>query len=106
MQQYCKYNHYLFECNTVALNILKLRIRLEVQPYKPQYKSQLQHLKCAAFKPKLRISLENIKPAYLGRHTHKTAISNHRIQNIDAQNVTFEYKDYRHEAKKKIMVLM
>jgi Putative transposase/Transposase zinc-binding domain len=42
---------------------------------------------------------------YLGRYTHKIAISNHRIKNIDPQNVTFEYKDYRQEAKKKTMVL-
>ncbi len=33
---------------------------------------------------------------YLGRYTHKVAISNHRIQNIDEQTgaVTFTYKDY------------
>ena len=30
-----------------------------------------------------------------GRYTHKIAISNHRIRNIDAENVTFDYKDYR-----------
>jgi hypothetical protein len=28
---------------------------------------------------------------YLGRYTHKIAISNHRIS-IDTQNVTFDYK--------------
>jgi hypothetical protein len=33
---------------------------------------------------------------YLGRYTHKIAISNHRIS-IDTQNVTFDYKDYRQE---------
>jgi hypothetical protein len=34
---------------------------------------------------------------YLGRYTHKIAISNHRLQNIDYQNrqVTFAAKDYR-----------
>jgi hypothetical protein len=42
---------------------------------------------------------------YLGRYTHKIAISNHRIKNIDAQNVHFEYKDYKQEGKKKTMVL-
>lgn len=30
---------------------------------------------------------------YLGRYTHKIAISNYRIRNIDSQSVTFEYKD-------------
>ncbi len=43
---------------------------------------------------------------YLGRYTHKVAISNHRIKRIDIDNnVTFEYKDYTDEAKKKLMTL-
>ncbi|MEJ7683657.1 MAG: transposase [Segetibacter sp.] len=43
---------------------------------------------------------------YLGRYTHKVAISNHRIKRIDIDNnVTFEYKDYADEGKKKSMTL-
>ena len=43
---------------------------------------------------------------YLSRYTHKVAISNHRIKCIDSDNnVTFEYKDYTDEGKKKIMTL-
>jgi len=42
---------------------------------------------------------------YLGRYTHKIAISNHRILNINNNTVTFSYKDYRDCAKKKIMTL-
>lgn len=43
---------------------------------------------------------------YLGRYTHKAAISNHRIKRIDMDNnVTFEYKDYSDEGKKKVMTL-
>ena len=43
---------------------------------------------------------------YLGRYTHKVAISNHRIKRIDIDNnVTFEYKDYADEGKKKTMTL-
>ena len=43
---------------------------------------------------------------YLGRYTHKVAISNHRIKRIDIDNnVTFEYKDYAGEGKKKTMTL-
>lgn len=42
---------------------------------------------------------------YLGRYTHKIAISNHRIQYIDNQNVTFSYKDYRQNGIKKLMTL-
>ncbi len=43
---------------------------------------------------------------YLGRYTHKVAISNHRIKRIDIDNnVTFEYKDYADEGRKKLMTL-
>jgi hypothetical protein len=43
---------------------------------------------------------------YLGRYTHKVAISNHRIKRIDIDNnVTFEYKDYTDDGKKKTMAL-
>lgn len=42
---------------------------------------------------------------YLGRYTHKVAISNHRITKIDAHKVHFRYKDYRQEGKHKIMRL-
>ncbi|MBJ7883109.1 transposase, partial [Gelidibacter salicanalis] len=39
---------------------------------------------------------------YLGRYTHKIAISNHRIVDIDHKNrnVTFTAKDYRRAGKK------
>jgi len=36
---------------------------------------------------------------YLGRYTHKIAISNHRIQNIENGQVTFSVKNYRHGGK-------
>lgn len=42
---------------------------------------------------------------YLGRYTHKVAISNHRVKNIDDKNTTFGYKDYRKGGEKKEMTL-
>lgn len=44
---------------------------------------------------------------YLGRYTHKVAISNHRLHSIDDQNktVTFGYKDYRDHHQNKMMTL-
>jgi hypothetical protein len=42
---------------------------------------------------------------YLGRYTHKIAISNHRIKHADNSNVTFAYKDYRHGCVKKEITL-
>ncbi len=42
---------------------------------------------------------------YLGRYTHKVAISNHRIKSVDNEKVTFEYKDYRKDGEKGVMTL-
>ncbi|MGH2563182.1 MAG: IS91 family transposase [Ginsengibacter sp.] len=42
---------------------------------------------------------------YLGRYTHKIAISNHRIKNMEEGKVTFSYKDYKQAAVKKEMIL-
>ncbi|MBU2652086.1 MAG: transposase, partial [Bacteroidetes bacterium] len=36
---------------------------------------------------------------YLGRYTHKIAISNHRIRDIQCDKVIFMAKDYRHGGK-------
>lgn len=49
------------------------------------------------------------KPAhvieYLGRYTHKVAISNYRILKVTGTHVTFKWKDYRHGSTKKEMTL-
>ena len=42
---------------------------------------------------------------YLGRYTHKVAISNHRLQSITDSEVSFTYKDYREKGTKKQMTL-
>lgn len=40
---------------------------------------------------------------YLGRYTHKVAISNHRFTEVTQDKITFKYKDYRHQNKAKQM---
>ena len=42
---------------------------------------------------------------YLGRYTHKVAISNHRIKNVTQQEVTLSYKDYKDKSKTKELTL-
>jgi hypothetical protein len=42
---------------------------------------------------------------YLGRYTHKIAISNHRLLSIDQDRVCFTWKDYRHGGARKQMAL-
>jgi hypothetical protein len=43
---------------------------------------------------------------YLGRYTHRIAISNHRILAFDGESVTFRWKDYAHGGKQKTMTLL
>lgn len=42
---------------------------------------------------------------YLGRYTHKIAISNQRIKSMDENTISFSYKDYKQAAVKKEMTL-
>ncbi|TAK41806.1 MAG: IS91 family transposase [Betaproteobacteria bacterium] len=42
---------------------------------------------------------------YLGRYTHRVAISNHRLVSLDDTEVGFRYRDYAHGNRRKIMRL-
>ena len=42
---------------------------------------------------------------YLGRYTHRVAISNHRLLAFDGDHVTFAYKDYAHGDARRTMTL-
>jgi len=42
---------------------------------------------------------------YLGRYTHRVAISNSRIQAFDGQSVSFAWKEYKDGNKSKVMTL-
>jgi hypothetical protein len=42
---------------------------------------------------------------YLGRYTHRVAISNHRLLAFDGEKVTFRWKDYAHGSQQRTMEL-
>ncbi len=42
---------------------------------------------------------------YVGRYTHRVAISNNRLLGIDGGQVSFRYKDYRHSNQQRTMTL-
>ena len=42
---------------------------------------------------------------YLGRYTHRVAISNHRLLAFDGEHVAFRWKDYAHGGKQRKMTL-
>lgn len=42
---------------------------------------------------------------YLGRYSHRVAISNNRIINIENSNITFKWRDYKDKNKCKLMTI-
>jgi Putative transposase/Transposase zinc-binding domain len=42
---------------------------------------------------------------YLGRYTHRVALSNNRLVSLDHDQITFRWKDYRQHDKQKLMTL-
>ena len=42
---------------------------------------------------------------YLARYTHRVAIANQRLKSIDNGQVTFSYKDYRHQHQQRTLTL-
>ena len=42
---------------------------------------------------------------YLGRYTHRVAISNHRLIAFDGERITFCWKDYAHDGQRRTMTL-
>jgi hypothetical protein len=42
---------------------------------------------------------------YLGRYTHRVAISNNRLEQLKDGQVRFAYKDYKHEHRRKTMTI-
>ena len=42
---------------------------------------------------------------YLGRYTHRVAISNHRLISFEGDNVTFRWRDYAHGNKQRLMTV-
>jgi Putative transposase/Transposase zinc-binding domain len=42
---------------------------------------------------------------YVGRYTHRVAISNNRLLDIENGKIAFRYKDYRHDGQQKTMTL-
>jgi Putative transposase/Transposase zinc-binding domain len=55
-------------------------------------------------KPSLGGPLQVLR--YLGRYTHRVAISNHRLLAFEGERVSFRWKDYAHGGKQRKMTLL
>lgn len=84
-----------------------LKRSLRKQKALPEFNNQIQQ----AYKTKWVVHCEpslaraNHVVKYLGQYTHRVAITNQRILNISKGKVTFIAKDYRDNAKKKVLTL-
>ena len=85
----------------------KIKRQLKQSNQLPQYQSILDCMWKKPWvvycEPPLGNALQIVK--YLGQYTHRVAISNHRIENIDDSGVSFWYKDYKDNSKKKLTKL-
>jgi len=85
----------------------KLKRQLKQSNQLPLYQSLLDQLWKKPWvvycEPPLGNAQQIVK--YLGQYTHRVAISNQRIQSIDDSGVTFFYKDYKDNSKKKLTKL-
>lgn len=87
------------------------QLKKEYDASKLDDKKQLQHIINVCYKKKwvvhtkkpMKSAIHVIK--YLGRYTHRIAISNARIVKYENKKVTFKYKDYKDGNKMKLMVL-
>jgi len=73
----------------------------------PEFQSVIDHCYAKPWVIHCEPSLGNARQVvnYLGQYTHRVAITNTRIKNIDSNGVTFSYKDYSDNANQKLMTL-
>ncbi len=73
----------------------------------PEFQPVINHCYAKPWVVYTEPSLGNAKQVvnYLGKYTHRVAIGNTRIKNIDQHGVTFSYRDYRDKANEKLMTL-
>jgi hypothetical protein len=114
---------FLLPVRVLSSRLRRLYLRYLEQAYtagKQRFHGQLQHLSDAASFTRYLARLRKTKWVvyakppfggpervldYLGRYTHRVAISNNRLQQLKDGQVTFAYKDYKDEQQQKLMTL-
>ena len=85
----------------------RLKRNLKKKNRLPEFQSIINHCYAKPWVIHSQPSLGNARQVvnYLGQYTHRVAITNTRIKNIDSNGVTFSYKDYSDNANQKLMTL-
>ena len=73
------------------------------KPFRPLLRRLHRHHWVVYAKPAFGAPRQVLR--YLGRYTHRVAISNHRLTSFDGERVTFRCKDYAHGSKTRPMTL-
>jgi predicted Zn-ribbon and HTH transcriptional regulator len=82
----------------------RLNLSSELDADSKTVKKVIQHLYTKEWVVYTKTPFAGVKHAinYLGRYSHRVAITNHRIIEINDKTVSFTYKDYVDGAKKKV----
>ncbi|MFH1514020.1 MAG: IS91 family transposase [bacterium] len=94
---------YLFPVENLSI-VFRRKFILALQQHLPQEKPFIRELyktKWVVYAKEPFGGPEQVVE-YLGRYTHKTAISNHRILSVDETGVSFRYLDYRDNRQKQM----
>jgi hypothetical protein len=106
MKRIIKQGKYLYPVRMLSptfrsILLRKLKLQLNLSNQLPKYQSLLDDVWKKPWvvysKPPFGNAQQIVK--YLGQYSHRVAISNHRIKNINGSGVTFFYKDYRDESR-------
>jgi len=112
MKKISKKGKYLYPVNKLSIDfrsmmMKRLKKQLKENDQLPEYQPVIDKAWAKEWvvfsEPSFTDSGRVIK--YLGQYTHRVAITNNRIRNIDTKNVSFNYKDYRDNAKLKLTTL-
>ena len=112
MKKISKKEKYLYPINKLSIDfrsmmMKRLKKQLKESNQLPEYQPVIDKAWAKEWvvfsEPSFADSGRVIK--YLGQYTHRVAITNNRIRNIDTKNVNFNYKDYRDNAKLKLTTL-
>jgi Putative transposase/Transposase zinc-binding domain len=86
------------------LEKMKAFLRIKGLPFDADLRKTLYHLNWVAYAKEPFLGAAQVIE-YLGRYSHKVAISNHRLRSVANGKVTFAYKDYADGSKQKLMCL-
>ena len=87
-----------------AIQKNKVKLKLPQDLTYKQLKDELYSKTWVVYTKKPFSGVKNVAN-YLGRYSHRVAITNHRLKKVDFENVLFGYKDYRQNGKHKLMRL-